>query len=103
MNSIWKKIGITATGIIVLMIPLSVVLHTPSSEPAIKKAGFVGGKECISCHQREYNLWKGSDHDNAMEVATDSTVLGDFNNVEVEFRGKKHKFYKRDGKFYVLY
>ncbi len=38
---------------------------------------------------------------NAMMVANDSTVLGNFNNVEVELRGKRHKFYKRDGKFFV--
>ena len=101
MNSIWKKIGIISTGTIVIMIPLSLALHSSSSEPVINNAEFVGGKECTSCHQREYNLWKGSDHDNAMDVATDSTVLGDFNNAEVEFRGKKHKFHKRDGKFFV--
>jgi hypothetical protein len=47
---------------------------------------FVGGKECISCHQNEYNLWKNSDHDRAMMIANDSTVLGDFNNVEIESR-----------------
>ena len=101
MNKVWKIIGIVATGVIVIMIPLSLALQSPSSEPVIKKAEFVGGKECISCHQMEYNLWKDSDHDNAMDVATDSTVLGDFDNVEVEFRGKKSKLYKRNGKFYV--
>ncbi|MCW9097696.1 MAG: NapC/NirT family cytochrome c [Ignavibacteriaceae bacterium] len=85
MNKVWKIIGIVATGVIVIMIPLSLALQSPSSEPVIKKAEFVGGKECISCHQMEYNLWKDSDHDNAMDVATDSTVLGDFDNVEVEF------------------
>ncbi len=98
--NIWKKIGFISTLIIVLMIPLSLLLHKTSIQEK-KQAEFVGGKECISCHQREYELWKGSDHDNAMAVANDSTVLGDFNNVEVEFRGKKHKFYKRDGKFFV--
>lgn len=83
------------------MIPLSLLIHKPTVQEK-KQANFVGGKECISCHQREYDLWKGSDHDNAMAVANDSTVLGNFNNVEVEFRGKKHKFYKRDGKFFVF-
>ena len=97
----WKIIGIAATGIIVLMIPLSLLIHKPSSISEKTKAKFVGGKECISCHQREYDLWKGSDHDRAMMIANDSTVLGDFDNVEVEFRGTKHKFYKRDGKFLV--
>ncbi|MBE0571718.1 MAG: tetratricopeptide repeat protein [Ignavibacteriaceae bacterium] len=101
MISKWKLTGIIATGIIVLMIPISIVLHSPSTQSYQKQAKFVGGKECVSCHQREYELWKGSDHDRAMMVANDSTVLGDFNNVEVEFRGQTHKFYRRDGKFFV--
>jgi len=101
MISIWKKIGIVSTGIIVIIIPLSLLMHSPSSSLQKDQASFVGGKECISCHQREYNLWKSSNHDYAMDIATDSTVLGDFNDVEVEFNGKKHKFYKRDGKFFV--
>lgn len=83
------------------MIPLSLLIHKPSMHQSEKKARFVGGKECISCHQREYDLWKGSDHDRAMMIANDSTVLGDFNNVEVELNDTKHKFYKRDGKFFV--
>jgi tetratricopeptide (TPR) repeat protein len=98
--NIWKKFGFISTSIIVLMIPLSLLVHKTSVQEK-KKAEFVGGKECISCHQREYELWKGSDHDNAMAVANDSTVLGDFNNVELELNGKNHKFYKRDEKFFV--
>ena len=101
MITIWKKVGIISTGIIVLMIPLSLLLHRPSTNLQKEEAQFVGGKECISCHQREYELWKGSNHDNAMDIATDRTVLGNFDNVEVELFGKKHKFYKRDGKFFV--
>ena len=37
-----------------------------------------------------------------MDIATDSTVLGDFNNTEFEFNGVTSKFYKKDGKFYVF-
>ena len=101
MISIWKKTGLTATAVIALMIPLSFFVHKPSDKNPKNEATFVGGKECISCHQREYNLWKGSDHDNAMDLANDSTVIGDFNNKEVSFRGKQHNFYKRDNKFFV--
>jgi len=80
MISIWKKTGIAATGVIVLLIALSLFIHKPSIQSLNKKAEFVGGKECISCHQNEYNLWKGSDHDRAMSLANDSSVVGDFNN-----------------------
>ena len=101
MNNFWKKILIAATLVIVFMIPLSFLFHKTSNQFVEKKAEFVGGKECISCHQREYNLWKGSDHDNAMDVANDSTVLGDFDNAEFFYNGKIHKFYRSNGKFFV--
>ena len=102
MNMTWKIIGIIATAIIVIMIPVSLIIHKTSTNTIKKEAVFTGGKECISCHQREYNLWKDSDHDNAMNPANDSTVLGNFNNIKIQFRGKVSKFYKRDGKFYVF-
>ncbi len=62
---------------------------------------FSGSKTCIECHEKEYNLWVGSDHDNAMDTAIAETVLGDFNNAEFTRDGFTSKFYTRDGKFYV--
>lgn len=101
MNN-WKKIGIVSTVIIVLMIPLSLLMHKTNGIMQDEKAVFVGGKECISCHKREYDLWKKSNHDNSMDAATDSTVLGDFNDAVLEVNGVKHRFYKKDGKFFVF-
>ena len=65
------------------------------------KATFVGRESCIECHQEEYHSWEGSDHDLAMDTATDETVLGDFSNVEFERDGFVSRMYKKDGKFYV--
>jgi tetratricopeptide (TPR) repeat protein len=65
------------------------------------ESGFVGRDKCMECHQREYQLWKGSDHDMAMDVATEETVLGDFNNVEFTHFGITSTFYEREGKFWV--
>jgi len=101
MSNIWRNTGIAATLVIVFMIPLSLLINKTTNEYARKKAKFVGGKECISCHQIQYNLWKGSDHDNAMDIANDSSVAGDFNNTEFYYNGKVNKFYKRDNKFFV--
>jgi tetratricopeptide (TPR) repeat protein len=36
-----------------------------------------------------------------MDTAIEETVLGDFNNAVFEHNGFKHKFYKKNGKFYV--
>ncbi len=62
---------------------------------------YVGKEACIECHQAEFDDWTGSDHDLAMDIATDSTVLGDFNNAVLVANNQTNKFYKRDNKFYV--
>ncbi len=63
---------------------------------------YVGKEACVECHQAEYDDWTGSDHDLAMDIATDSTVLGDFNNATLFANNQTNKFYKRDNKFYVF-
>ncbi|MBN1909525.1 MAG: tetratricopeptide repeat protein [Pirellulales bacterium] len=49
--------------------------------PADAKATYVGREACRECHPNECDLWAGSDHDRAMDLATPETVLGDFNNA----------------------
>ena len=64
---IWKKVGLVSTFLIVFTIPSLLFCIKQIQRFKKKQAGFVGGKECISCHQQEYDLWKGSDHaQNAM-------------------------------------
>ncbi|NOQ91516.1 MAG: hypothetical protein GQ552_02225, partial [Flavobacteriaceae bacterium] len=63
--------------------------------------GYIGDKNCVSCHEKENGLWKGSHHDLAMQIANDSTVLGNFNNVKTVIDGVKYHFYKQDNKFLV--
>ncbi|MCK5638381.1 MAG: hypothetical protein KAH67_06695, partial [Flavobacteriaceae bacterium] len=63
--------------------------------------GYVGDQNCVSCHEKENDLWKGSHHDLAMQVANDSTILGDFNNAKKVIDGVKYHFYKQDNKFLV--
>ncbi|MCX6247274.1 MAG: multiheme c-type cytochrome, partial [Bacteroidetes bacterium] len=101
-NRYWNLTGFVATAVIVLSIPLSLFLNRNAGNTQQTSAYFTGGKACIECHQKEYRLWRGSDHDKAMSVASDSTVLGDFNNAEFTFNGKISKFYKRGGRFYVF-
>jgi predicted CXXCH cytochrome family protein len=97
----WKIAGLIATVVIVLSFPLSLLLNLKTADLHEPAAVFTGGKACIECHQKEYRLWKGSDHDSAMAVASDTSVKGNFNNAELTFNGKTSKFYKRGGKFFV--
>ncbi len=62
---------------------------------------YVGKEACTECHVTEYNEWKGSDHDLAMDYANDTTVLGDFNNATLVRNGQEHKCYKKNNHFFV--
>lgn len=70
-------------------------------EPVAAKAEYIGHQACIDCHRKQYDLYVGSDHDMAMDVATEETVLGNFENVSFDHLGVQSRFYKKDGKFYV--
>ena len=98
----WRLAGFIATVVIVISFPVSLLLNRHNGSAPGPSAVFTGGQACIECHQKEYRLWKGSDHDKAMSMASDSTVLGDFNNASFTFNGITSKFYKRGGKFYVF-
>ena len=50
--------------------------------PMGRTPSYVGRQKCAECHQKEVDLWHGSDHDLAMDHATPQTVLGDFDNSE---------------------
>ena len=52
---------------------------------AVDKLGpeYIGRESCKECHEREYELYQGSDHDLAMDHATDETVLADFNTSQI--------------------
>lgn len=62
---------------------------------------FVGASSCHSCHAREFDDWKKSDHFRAMQEPRDSTVLGNFNNAVFIADGVTSRFFKKDGKFYI--
>ncbi|MDN3638279.1 tetratricopeptide repeat protein [Simiduia curdlanivorans] len=63
---------------------------------------YVSSEACASCHQAEYQDWQQSHHWHAMQPASDKSVLGDFNNTEFIYNGITSRFYKREGKFFVL-
>lgn len=61
--------------------------------------GFVGSATCAPCHAREYEAWRGSDHDLSMQPADESTVLGDFSGARLEHHGVTTTFLRRGAGF----
>jgi predicted CXXCH cytochrome family protein len=64
-------------------------------------ATFVGSETCAGCHRAESQLWHSSQHDRAMDHATDKTVLGDFSGVTFDYFGTRSRFFRSEGKFLV--
>ena len=102
----WKITGIVATIVIILSIPLYMVREKRISISVGDiqlpvKSTFVGSRKCRDCHKQEYDKWKGSHHERAMDVANEKTVLGDFNDAVFDHFGVVSRFYKKNGKYMV--
>jgi predicted CXXCH cytochrome family protein len=79
----------------------SIRKHNPEVVKGLPDQLFAGTVACIECHEREYREWLGSNHDEAMMMANDSTVKGYFNEVTFRNQGVSTRFYRIDGKFMV--
>ncbi len=64
---------------------------------------FVKDESCRSCHETQFADWLGSDHERAMDHATQATVLGDFNDVTFNHFDEQWRFFKEGESFKVGY
>ncbi len=64
-------------------------------------ATYVGRDSCVECHRDQAKAFNGSHHDLAMDIANDSTVLADFNDVRLTHFDQPTRFFRRDQKFMV--
>ncbi len=69
--------------------------------PEHATAEYVGRSRCVECHPVECEEWTGSDHDLAMDVATEETVLADFGDVEYTHFEVTSRFFRENGGFFV--
>ena len=100
----WEKVALIAA-VVILLSPALYLLKSQTAEPppAESPVEFVGSEKCKKCHESAYNKWRGSHHDLAMDVANDSTVLGDFSDVTYTDPYNKvvSRFYRQGEKFMV--
>jgi hypothetical protein len=99
----WELAGLIALAVIVLTIPLAAFRQHATVDSSAESApvSFAGTASCIDCHPGETKAWRGSDHDLAMNEATEETVLGDFGDVTVTLHDVEWRFFRRGGGFWV--
>jgi len=62
---------------------------------------FTSSETCKECHEKEYELWQGSHHDLAMQMADSTTVLANFNETSFTYNGVRSDFFKKGEEFWV--
>ena len=82
-----QLLGIVLVLLFPILLLVKLTLLKPKEELTIVQPQFVGGQVCKECHMNEYNDWKGSHHDHAMDYVNDSTVLGDFSDQTLHAQG----------------
>ena len=99
----WRIIGVIATLIIIVSLPLYGLKQQQRKDivTGVPDPTFVTSKACAKCHKKEYEEWQDSHHAKAMAVASEETVLGDFNETVFEKDGVQSRFYRKDGGFFV--
>jgi len=90
--------AVTLAALLALVGALSCSRWTSRPPPA---ARYVGSAACVGCHDAESRAWSRSHHALAMQVANDSTVLGDFDGREARDSGDSARFFRRGGTFEV--
>jgi tetratricopeptide (TPR) repeat protein len=100
----WERTALLAACVILLS-PLLYLLKAQTVEPlpVAGPAEFVGSEKCKKCHETAYSKWRGSHHDLAMDVANETTVLGDFNEVSyIDPHNTVTSRFYRDGDKYMV-
>jgi tetratricopeptide (TPR) repeat protein len=70
--------------------------QTATTPSAYAKSGL-----CAECHEAEAAAWSDSHHALAMQTASASSVLGDFDQTSFEDQGITTSFFRRGGGFWV--
>jgi predicted CXXCH cytochrome family protein len=65
--------------------------------PVAAAARYVGSERCGDCHAAELAAWRGSQHARAIQRASDTTALGDFDDARFRYGDVTSTFFRRDG------
>lgn len=66
-----------------------------------RQAGYVSSDACRACHPGEYSSWHRTYHRTMTQVASPTSVLGDFNEVSLEYFGRKFHLSRQGDEFWV--
>ncbi|MFT5370294.1 MAG: hypothetical protein ACI8V2_005276 [Candidatus Latescibacterota bacterium] len=69
----------------------------------IRPSDYVGPEACAECHQENYASWQQHPHSRMNMLATEETVLGNFDRATLTYGNRKAVFRKQNGQFFIEY
>jgi tetratricopeptide (TPR) repeat protein len=96
------KRPVVIAGVAFLVLAGGVFADYWSAKPVGIEATYVGRAACIDCHKDQADAFRGSHHDLAMDVASDDSVLGDFNDATLLTDGITSRMF-RDGQRFMVH
>jgi len=96
-----KKVLLLIIAAVVLLSVGGILLDYWIVLPSHATATYVGSGKCAQCHQGSFDRWHGSPHDQAMDLATSETVLGDFENASLTYQGVTSQMFREGDRFMI--
>ncbi len=100
-SKIWIAALLAAAAAAVIGLTYAFLNESFNDTARVAELAFAGSETCAACHRPEADAWRGSQHQLAMQHATDKSVLGDFNNASFDHYGVHSRFFRQDGKYLV--
>ena len=67
----------------------------------VRDQGYVSSDTCQSCHPQHYASWHATYHRTMTQIATTASVVGSFNNIHLESKGRPYLLQQRGDAFWV--
>ncbi len=77
------------------------LFSSPSSPSSNLQSEFIGSSQCKSCHSEISRKWESSHHFKSMQIATDQTVLGNFDDQTLFAHNVRHKLFRRNEEYFI--
>ncbi len=85
----------------ILLIMIGLALNAQAMPTAKNNENYVGSERCAQCHVAETKQWEQSHHAKSMLPPSADSILGDFNNKDVTFKGITTRFTQNEQGYYI--
>ena len=67
----------------------------------VEREGFISSKSCRECHPTQHESWHKTYHRSMTQVASTESVVGDFDDVKLNSRGRDYHLYRKGDEYWV--